>query len=345
MPPPFFKRIFSIHKAFMVDTMNIKTKILALLILFLPILGSACNRNRLVPIANYDDRSVLSFDGIIITNDIGLVQTTFGGLLTFDIEAITNFEPLASFPTTGGNYVNLIARGNYLYITQPDLGIRILDISNPNQLTEVGTYLQEDALGLLRADTILLLYSNDAVEQITTIDIAEPANPKRLSVTRNAGFPLGVSQNILFTKIERYIDGFLESTVRIYEVVEGGRKLKFISEIAISDAEEFNDLAFWNETGYLVSEEGLHILDVSNPQDIQQIGEYDLDFSDKVIIDYPIVYLTFLEGIRVLDVSNPSNPVVLAGVNDLSGVTGIAKVGSRIFVTTDGGLYVYEFSR
>ena len=76
------------------------------------------------------------------------------------------------------------------------------------------------------------------------------------------------------------------------------------------------DVFIKNDIGYLVDgSDGLEILDVSDPSDIQELGQIHNDvgsfYPRKVFVSENIAYLAVkYNGLKLIDISDPSNPTI-----------------------------------
>ncbi|MHA1512303.1 MAG: LVIVD repeat-containing protein, partial [Promethearchaeota archaeon] len=77
------------------------------------------------------------------------------------------------------------------------------------------------------------------------------------------------------------------------------------------------DIFIKNDIGYLVDgSDGLEILDVSDPSDIQELGQIHNDvgslYPRKIFVSENIAYLAVnYNGLKLIDVSDPNNPTVI----------------------------------
>lgn len=110
------------------------------------------------------------------------------------------------------------------------------------------------------------------------------------------------------------------------------------------------DVTVVGNLAYLAVEHnnGLRIVDVSDPQSPVQIGQATLDsnFNWAVAVEGQRAYLASdIHGITVVDISNPASPTVLGSYDTAGFARGLAVSGSRLFVG-DGsnGLLILDVS-
>jgi hypothetical protein len=95
-------------------------------------------------------------------------------------------------------------------------------------------------------------------------------------------------------------------------------------------------------------DEGMHIIDVTDPYDPNEVEFYPIDWGEDVWIQGDYAYVTsFHDGFFILDISDPANPVRLGWINEPFMFGDIAVSGDLAFAlisTGDDDLRVYDVS-
>lgn len=127
-------------------------------------------------------------DAIEIVGDIMLIGNT-NGVTSVDISNPASAVCLGTC-LTGNHYVKSIdVRGDYAYITMWRYGYGIVDISDPNNLVMVGSYIDSDywpaeynvgnvSMILVDGYALASFYSSESLESgFLVLDISDPTNP------------------------------------------------------------------------------------------------------------------------------------------------------------------------
>jgi hypothetical protein len=89
-----------------------------------------------------------------------------------------NFGTLANWSTGAGSYINVKARGNYVYVG--DTSIHVVDVSNPSQARVVAT-IPADSYSDVYDDIDIAdnyLYATEAYTAMNVVDISNPVQPR-----------------------------------------------------------------------------------------------------------------------------------------------------------------------
>jgi hypothetical protein len=259
------------------------------------------------------------FESLVVAEDYAYIAAGEGGLRVMDIS-----DPTA--PTEVGFHAmsrpawSVTVEGNIAYVAAGD-GLHILDISNPVAPIGIGFYDTPDAaLDLTVVGDIAYIaeaFSEDEnpIERggLRVVDVSDPANPNGISF-----YPMNPGQ----------ADEFERSNAP-----------RGVQGVAV--ARDYAYLTYRTER-----RGGLRIVDVSDPANPSQIGDYQ-DYvyyiSDVAVVGDPSasagqVYAYVATGVNfgllVLDVSDPAQPAVLA--DEVPGwARGVAAAGNTLFVADE----------
>jgi len=254
-------------------------------------------------------------DGI---RDVILSEDWIFGLAwhSFQIFSLTGSEipePIAGIPFPG-HLVRMDISGGYAYIANYDLGLHIVDISNPANPVQLGRFVTIKPTAIsAQGNYVYLTNSNDYSLEI--IDVSNPYNP---IITGVYYFPYGSSRSEDIAVQDGY--AFVADSANGLQIIN-------VSDPAVpflqgSTGIEYVPTSIFVEGGfaYVVSYAGygnsaFEIFDISDPSSPSLSGTY-LDIISKytdlsVSGNYAFVTNRWeMFTMRIFDVSNPSNPTI-----------------------------------
>ncbi|MCF7809460.1 choice-of-anchor D domain-containing protein [bacterium] len=230
---------------------------------------------------------------------------------------------------------------NYAFLSNRDSGLRIIDISNPEEPDEVGVY---DPNGV----SIWSVYVRDDLAYLTAfgsgfyiVDVSNPEEPEELGHcnTPDDDFDVFISGNYAYI-------GCDEAGLRI---------------VNISDPENPEEIGRFNTNGNATNltvsgnyafvcdrGSGLRIIDVSNPEEPDEVGSYVRNdcWVLACFVRDDIAYVTDArQGLCIVNVSNPEDPEEIGRLGNLRSPRGVVIVGDYAFVSDDlAGVRVIDVS-
>ncbi len=143
---------------------------------------------------------------IDVTNEIAYIATSTGYVQIYDISALPNEPTLLTGYYTGSQSVNgLYVSGNNLYIACGDIGMKIVNISNPSTPQNVSVFNTSG----IATDVVVntnYAYVADSYNGMLILNVTNPANPVFTSKFSGSGQILGVFayNNNVFTADNTY---------------------------------------------------------------------------------------------------------------------------------------------
>jgi len=257
-----------------------------------------------------------------------------------------------------GRYAYLVG-GNYQHNTNAPGWLEIIDVLDPSRPVRVGG-IQTPGRGLAVRLKGSLAYVAEDVRWTGTnlqgaleiFDVRNATNPVRLS-TFNTG---GAASCVEISGDYAYLaDGVTDLAVLDVSNPVNPR------QVGVFDTDEWRNHGGFEHGGaavtiqvdgnlaYSAGEDGLHILDVTNPAVPVRIGGYnDLPFDDAFHLSGRWAYLSFWRSFQnafsllVYDVTNPSSPVRLAFADIQSSAI---QVADPYVYVAGGSLLIYEIRR
>ncbi|MEE9377299.1 MAG: hypothetical protein V3V33_04605 [Candidatus Lokiarchaeia archaeon] len=119
----------------------------------------------------------------------------------------------------------------------------------------------------------------------------------------------------------------------------------YLNRVGFCNIEVGYDVHVQGDYAYVTNNDGLMIIDVSNPSNPEKIGEVLLDHGSGIVIESNIAYITSpSSGFVIADISDPSNPVLL-GQNSVGGAHKIAVSGSYAYICYfNAGFKIFNIS-
>jgi hypothetical protein len=225
-----------------------------------------------------------------------------------------------------------VARSGDLAFCGNGAYLEIVDVSDPTSPVEIGRALLPSVPNALAFRDNVVYIGTDA-DGVHVVDITNPAQPVLIG---ELGGTEVRSLVVDGTRLYAHIDG-----VTIFDV-----------SIAASPVELANlpmtveGLAATADRLYVAAaNEGLRIVDVSNPSAPSELGNSDLGsavFSVAASGDY--AYVTTWQEMHVIDVSNPSQPDPIGTLTGVGADLTVDLVGDRAYLAAIGRLTIADIS-
>jgi len=233
---------------------------------------------------------------------------------------------------------------NTAYVAAGQAGLRVVDISNPTNPTEVGDC---DLFGTARDVTVGGGYAYVAVGEsgLCVVDISQPSTPKMVGQYDSFGLVHGVAV------VGQYVYAAGPRGLLVIDVSDPAIPME-ISFFEISGTGW--DVAIVGNYAYLAGEfSGLHVIDISTPAEPVEIGiASDIGEAWAVSVADVTAYAIDRMGrhLWIVDVSDPAHPNAIGtytapggGMMEMSGDVVVA--GNTAYVAADtAGLRVVDVS-
>lgn len=264
----------------------------------------------------------------------GLVYLPGGhGLLIFDVTDPVKPIPLGRCPTSGAGGVVVV--GSTAYLATVDLGLLIVDVSNPSAPAVIGSYAMMAGAVAVAAGRA---YVADPVG-IHILDVSVPSAPRRIgSIAQQA------SRLIVKGETAYVIAG---SALLIYDVSDPSRPVL----LSTWDGAMPQDVFVRDSTAYVTTwNQGFFVLDVSQPASPRLLGSCAADpGTERVAVSGNVAVITGLGSVvQVLDVSDPAAPRPAGsfrGEGERSLMSAFLAGSTGYFADFQGGFHIVDFSQ
>jgi len=229
--------------------------------------------------------------------------------------------------------------GNHVYVPCGSAGLRVYDISDPTNPTEVGAINPGRPL----RDVVVVENLAYAVSQwdLWIIDISDPSQMEPVGYFDAHG-------RIFYRSID------ISNGYAFIPAHEGGLRI-----LDVSDPRHITEVAYVGNLGspsaavadenfvYVSSwEDGMWVVDISDPSQPIEVGFCDIPLSRDISKESNQVYLACnWAGMRVIDVSDPEDPVEVGfydGAHD--NTSGVAAVGDIVYAAEHNAFGIYEYT-
>ena len=260
-------------------------------------------------------------EGISLDGKMLYAVTRYGGITSFDITNPEKIKFVGAFTPDQPGCDALEIRAGYAYLACNAGGLRIVDISDPESMVEVG---QGEERGAMTAIQVIgnFAYIIDVTEHaLVTYDVSNPSKPVRTAVFKVSDVQGEYPESYTFLSIKQCgkrlcAAGGLSGLV-VFDL-DDPAKPAFAGRY---DTPSSSGLAQIDDLIYLVDDvDGVHVLDISTPSAIQQVGMLPTSVggweltvpegNERAVTSYAQrLYLADQAyGVTIINAADPANP-------------------------------------
>jgi hypothetical protein len=241
------------------------------------------------------------------------------------------------FYSEAPSVLDLVVRDNYAYFVNNFSGLHILDVSNTTAVTKTG-YLTLPGLPQRLQVAGNYAYVAAGGSGMRVIDISLPDTP--------------VEVGHFFDSSGDYVDDLAVSGTLAY-LANTSSGLRIIdisnptspSEVGLANVGYINEVEVFNQYAYAFEDQILHIVDVSIPGSPHEVISQTVTTNSikNTLLSDGKLYLTEEGGgMRILDLANPTAPVEVF-TTDLAGYTwDVAVDNGMVYVAAaEAGFYIF----
>ncbi len=318
--------------------------------------------------------------GIRVVDSFAFVADK-NGLEIINVKDMGNIFTVGVYNDTSGAVSEFTIRDTLCYIADVDAGLKIVNISNPANPKEVGSYDTPGyACGVTVVDT--LAYIGD-LNSLRVIDVKDPTNPQEvgyyhktfsfeygIAITGHYGYIMSINSswiNIVdisdptsIQDVKDYEAGaWILNEIRIIDTLayisdgDGEMRIFNISdpvnpvEIGCYDTPGYaSDITVSGSYAYIADRSsGFYIVDISNNLNPYEVG-YDSIFRlpNNVFKSDTLIYMT-TGNLSIINVSDPANPKEIKYYNTPGGANGIFVLDTFAYVSDgDSGIRIINVS-
>ncbi len=274
-----------------------------------------------------------------------------GRLVVLDLDDMASPVPRGAY-NTWGSISAVSAMGNYVYITDAEKGLLVLDVSNPDAPVLVGKYLIPARVSdmMIHQDHLLITTG----ESLAVVNISDAGNPVELSFCEydsiGEGGPLATLGNYAFVAIDEHLP--VGRLTEILVINLAAPESPGLVGRGYSWLIRQNDLAAAGTYVYVVSGTGdgaLQIVDVAHPEGqwMSNVVGTCRTPGDGYEVDVSQGYAYVADGrggLRVIDVSDPTSPTEVGSFGTIDTAYHVVSGGSYAYVAARRYLQIIDVS-
>lgn len=316
--------------------------------------------------------------GCSISDGYAYLSCGWNGLCVVDLSTMQMVASIDSLSYAFG--VKVKDGYAYVHYGDPDCPIAVVDISNPLSPQTLGVYYPpQDALNFTMKGN--MMYVADDHHGLRIVDISDPRNPYELAYYSRYGQDLDVTisgdyayvREDLKLKIIDIANLQHPSELGYYEMDWEYCDLDIVGNVAYLLTHGYtclyavdltnphspsllgtftvttnNDIhyrmAVYEHYAYIVENDGLRILDITNPSNMMEVGYYDYHFGNATIeiFDHYAFVVGYRTEISVLDLANPISPTQIASCDFDGYCTGMKASDGTLYILSTRKLWVFE---
>ncbi len=220
----------------------------------------------------------------------------------------------------------IFVEGSRAYVAAGFSGLHIIDVTNPANPVEVGSYDSPgDAVGVYVVGATA--YLADSQSGLRVVNVSNPASPAELSFYDTPGEARGVT---VVGSIAYVADG--ASGLRLINVAN----LASLTEIGFYDTPgEARGVTVFGAIAYVADRfSGLRVVDASNPAKPSEVGFFNT-FGEalRVTLLGTTAYVADgFSGLEIVNIANSANPTALGSFNEGGEVRDLVVIGATAYL-------------
>ena len=250
------------------------------------------------------------------------------GLTVLFLAIASNAEIIElGFLDTPGEATDVAVADNFAYIADGQSGLRIIDISDPENPAETSAF---DSPGDCYAVAVVgnRAFIADGQRGLRIVDVSDPEHPAEIG----AYVPeVGIAYDVVVSGNYAYISDLIAG-VRVVNVSDPENP----QQVGLYDTPDVTQGVFVDGDFLFIADRrtGLLILDVSNPANPQRVGTCDTPGEARgVVAEGDFAYIADqAAGLRVIDISDPRQPREVGAYDSPGRAYGVAVAGHYAYV-------------
>jgi hypothetical protein len=268
-------------------------------------------------------------DDDLAVDDLYLITVDDAGTLAVLTTADKAWPELVSTYVSPGTGYFVDVDGPWIYLGSWGGGLIILDGTDPGSLVEVGNFR---ATGASESGSVAvrdgLAFVGEYQNGLAIVDVSTPGSPVEVGRTGDFAAAVALMGDLALAAGP--------APVRIYDVSDP-HDPDYVDLISLFDP--VNDLLVDGELVYMATDDGLEIVDLSDPDEPLALG--GIETTDRALglalYDEHVFVAAGQAGVRGVDVSDPSNPVETWTDGWSSHANDVAIHGGWLWVADDAG--------
>lgn len=251
----------------------------------------------------------------IAVNDDCAFITAFNIIWPVDITDPSDPTGYPTYSIENAMHIYVEDVNDVAFVANGYAGLKILDVSNPSSIVELGSHdTEDDAQGMFYLDNYA--YVADRFNGLVIFDVSTLNSPMWESTFYTRDFPddVYVEGNLAYVAAD-------SSGLRIFDITDPA------NPVEVGNYPDFypEGVSVRGSYAYVMEYDGLWVLNVDDPSNPTDEGvEWISGMTEDLFLDYPYAYVAQGDnGVSIIDVSTPSSPTeehVYADVTEALGV-------------------------
>ncbi len=261
--------------------------------------------------------------------------------LTLKVFDVMNLDDIRNIHTIRSVYpFDMVIVDTTLYMADFFAGLRIYNISNPRNVSQIGDWGNRMDFSSTIAVQEDRAFITERAHYLYVLDISDPTDPVSIDTCLvYGGRDIAVKDSFAYVANNgglKIVSVLTDSGAYLAAEYDTGWDRGYGSGIALAD-----DYAY-----FTASIAGLIVLDISNPTDPREIGDYNRVGAIRSVT-YAGEYLYVadgLTGIKIVDVENMNHPVEVGTAESPGSALDIAVVDTIAYIADGFGLRTFDVS-
>jgi hypothetical protein len=296
-------------------------------------------KDRVAIIENRDISSIVIKGNFAYTTD-GSDKIKSVNIQQYQAEPTTTRTTERNTFTMDVQVEGIAVSSNYAYVANYTDGLKVLDITDPLNPSEVGTGYNTSGYALDVAISGSYAYVADSSAGLQVIDISDPAN---LTLAGNPGAN-GLDQDVFISGNYAYV-----ASASVFRIIDISTPTNPTSVGTYATPGDARGVVVSGNYAYIADDAaGLTVLDITDPTTPTEAAT--LDTSGNALGIAQSGNLLFiangLNGMKIIDASDPSNPTIIGSFyNGVYTCNSVNVSGDNAYVlTSTGHLFVADVS-
>lgn len=296
-----------------------------------------------------------SANGVAYRDDYAYIADGPNGLTIVDVADPIN-SSIIRHVDFDGHGLQVALFGDYAYVSGTR-GLEIVDISSPADAEIVGSFSNWKPGNAMwgqgvdvRNDTCYFTYMGFG---LCILDVSDPSNPIEIANYSGLGWAIDITVDGGLAYLQYLNNGGGFSDAKSAFAVLDITNIQDPQQVGFwQDGEAYwsNDMLIHDDMAYVGSDDGVHLVDISDPTNPQTIGFYAPNNCMNLALSGDGNHLYVAKeggGLKILDVSDPTNPHLAIGYNTAGQTYGVDINDSLVYLADgDGGFLIlnHEFA-
>ncbi|MBU0691427.1 T9SS type A sorting domain-containing protein [bacterium] len=289
-------------------------------------------------IDSFDCSAMIDVQGNLVYISYGCIECP---LAIVDITNPLSPQTMGIYYPPEENILNFKVYGDLVYIADGYRGMRVVDVSNPAVPEEIAGYNRYGSIEDIRI-VGSIAYVRESYN-LSILDVSDPLNPLELS--RFEPFTYGFS-NFELSGNTAFLVGYDFECLKAIDVSDPAHP-ELIGTFSMDDYPYA--IAVFNHYAVLGGGAGAHIIDLSDPANMTEVGFYpclggclgvEADDQYVYVVDFDNSF--YNEIIVALDMADPTNPAPAITWDASECWNNLATANGLVFASTSDGILIFD---